>query len=54
MSQPEQFEALILGSGQGGKLLGGQYGAIGATDCLRGAPMDRGLLSEHRLPAQQE
>jgi pyruvate/2-oxoglutarate dehydrogenase complex dihydrolipoamide dehydrogenase (E3) component len=47
MSQPEQFEALILGSGQGGKLLGWQYGAIGATDwAFSGAENTRGGLND--------
>ena len=54
MSQPEQFEVLILGSGQGGKVTGLAYGTIGAADSRRGTPVDRGILPQHRLPAQQE
>ena len=53
MPQPEQFDVLILGSGFGGKL-GLAYGAIGTADCRRRAPVDRRLLSQHRLPAQQK
>src|SRR5208282_4095596 len=30
------------------------YGAIGATHRGRGAPVDRRLLSQHRLPSEQE
>jgi pyruvate/2-oxoglutarate dehydrogenase complex dihydrolipoamide dehydrogenase (E3) component len=42
MSQPEQFQVLILGSGQGGKLLGWHMARSGRTDCRRGAPVHRG------------
>ena len=53
MSQPERFEVLIVGSGQW-QAAGLAYGAIGASDCRSRAPLDRGLLSQHSLPAQQE
>ena len=52
MSEPEHIDVLILGSGGGGKLTGLAYGEIGTTDRCRGAPVDRRLLSQHRLPAQ--
>jgi pyruvate/2-oxoglutarate dehydrogenase complex dihydrolipoamide dehydrogenase (E3) component len=55
MSQPEQFEVLILGSGQGGKVTGLAYGAIGATDCRRGAPVDWGSCPNIAcLPSKNE
>ena len=54
MSQTEHYEVLILGSGAGGKLLAWQMARSGATDCGRGAPVDRGFLSQYQLPAQQE
>ena len=38
----------------GRQVAGLAHGAIGAADRRRGAPMDRRLLSQHRLPAQQE
>jgi hypothetical protein len=44
MSEPERFEVLILGSGQGGKLLAWHMARLG-RDGRRGAPLDRRVLS---------
>jgi hypothetical protein len=53
MSQAEQFEVLILGSGQGGKLLAWHMARSG--DGLPSWSADgSGLLPQHRLPTQQE
>jgi pyruvate/2-oxoglutarate dehydrogenase complex dihydrolipoamide dehydrogenase (E3) component len=54
MPQPERYEILILGSGEGRQAPGLGAGAVRATDRGRGAAMDRGRLSQHRLPAYQE
>jgi hypothetical protein len=51
MSQPEQFDILILE--RAAKSWRG-YGAIGAMDGRGRAEVDRGLLSQYRLPPQQE
>ena len=48
MSEPERFEVLILGSGQGGKLLAWHMARLG-RDGRRGAPLDRRVLSQYRL-----
>jgi hypothetical protein len=54
MSQPEQFEVLILGSGQGGE----SYWLGIWRDRGDGLPSwsagGLGLLPQYRLPAQQE
>ena len=54
MSQPEHYDVLILGSGGGGKLTAWHNGAIGPPDRGCRAQMDRRLLPQHRMPAQQE
>ncbi len=54
MAQPERFEVLVLGSGTGGKLVAWHMAKAGTPDGRRRAQMDRRLLSEHRLYAQQE
>ena len=51
---PEQVDVLILGSGQGGKLLAWHMARSGRRYCCRRAPLDRRVLSEHRLHAEQE
>jgi pyruvate/2-oxoglutarate dehydrogenase complex dihydrolipoamide dehydrogenase (E3) component len=53
MSQPEQFDVLILGSGTAGKLMAWHMAESGR----RTAVVERrwvGRLSQHRLYAQQE
>lgn len=54
MSQPEQFEVLISWQRTGWQATGLAYGAIGASDCRRRAPVDRGLLPQYCLSTQQE
>ena len=54
MSQPEHFEMLVLGSGEGGKFLAWHMAQVRAPDRRRRTQTDRRLLPEHQLPAQQE
>ena len=54
MSQPERFEVLIVGSGQGGKLLAWHMAQSGRRTAVVERHWIWGLLSQHRLPAQQE
>ena len=54
MPQPEKFETLILGSGQGGKLLAWHLARSGSDVAVVERQMGRRLLPERRLPAQQE
>ena len=51
---PEQVDVLILGSGQGGKLLAWHMAQVGAAYGCRRTPLDRRVLSQHRLHAEQE
>src|SRR5262249_184083 len=63
MSQPERVEVLILGSGEGGKKMAWHMARSGRREAGVGgkwvggrgrAEVDRGLLSQYRLPPQQE
>ena len=54
MSQPQPYEVLVLGSGEGGKYLAWHMATSGRPDSRGGAEMDRRLLPEHQLPPQQE
>ena len=54
MSQPERVEVLILGSGEGGKKMAWHMARSGRRDGRGRAEVDRGLLSQYRLPPQQE
>ena len=50
MPQPERFETLVLGSGNGGMFLAWHMTRSGRTYCRGGAPLDWRLLSQHQLP----
>ena len=54
MSRLEQFEVLILGSGQGGKLLAWHMARSGRRTAVVERRWIGGSLSQHCLPAQQE
>jgi phytoene dehydrogenase-like protein len=54
MSEPERFEFLMLGSGQGGKLLAWHLARAGRRTAVVERRWIGGLLSQHRLPTQQE
>ena len=51
---PNDLRILILGSGEGGKYLAWHMGQGGQTHRRRGTPMDRWLLPQYQLHAQQE
>src|SRR5215471_758303 len=53
MSEPEQFEVLILGSGEGGKKVAWHMARSGRRTAVV-ERRNRGLLSQHRLLAKQE
>jgi len=48
------LDILVLGSGEGGKYLAWHNGAIRTPHRRRGTTLDRRLLPEHQLSAQQE
>jgi len=52
MPQPERFDVLVLGSGTGGKLTASHMARLG--HCGPGAAVDRRVMSEHRLFAEQK
>jgi pyruvate/2-oxoglutarate dehydrogenase complex dihydrolipoamide dehydrogenase (E3) component len=54
MPQTEHFDVVILGSGQGGKLLARYLGHSGKKGCRRRAPLGRRLVPRRRLLAVQE
>ncbi len=54
MSQAERVEVLVLGSGAGGKHLAWHMGKAGHRTARRRAQVDRRLVPEHQLPAEQE
>ena len=54
MSQTERVRNPDSWQWSGWQVTSLAYGAIGAKDCGRGAPVYRGLLSQYQLPAQQE
>jgi choline dehydrogenase-like flavoprotein len=53
-SQPEEYDLLVLGSGEAGKFLGWTLARKG----MKAAVVERkdigGLVPQHRLPTQQE
>jgi hypothetical protein len=54
MPQAERFEVLVVGVGQVASYWLGTFGAVRKTDSRRGAAVDWGLLSQHRLYAHEE
>jgi hypothetical protein len=54
MSQPEQVEVLILGSGEGGKKMAWHMARSGRRTAVGREEVDRGLPSQYRLPPQQK
>jgi flavin-dependent dehydrogenase len=52
MARPERYDILVLGSGTAGKLVAWQMARAGRR--RRGTQMDRRLLSQHRLHAEQK
>ena len=54
MSQPEHYDALILGSGTAGKLTAWHMGRVGKTDRGRRAQVGRRRLPQYRVHAEQE
>jgi flavin-dependent dehydrogenase len=54
MSQAERYDAVVVGSGEGGKYLAWHLAQGGEEDRRGRTPLDWWLLSQHQLPSQQE
>ena len=54
MTKPEQYDAVVLGSGEGGKYLALAPGECRSANGGGRTPVDRRLVSEHQLPSEQE
>jgi pyruvate/2-oxoglutarate dehydrogenase complex dihydrolipoamide dehydrogenase (E3) component len=54
MPEPDRYDVVIIGSGEGGKHLAWEMAEAGqrTADGGRRTPLDRGLLSERQLPPQ--
>ena len=54
MPQPERFEILILGSGNGGMFLAWHLARSGRRTAVVERRLDWRLLPQYQLPSQQE
>ena len=54
MPDVEQYDAIVLGTGEAGKYDGLAFGRKGQTGCRHRAQIPRRCLPKHSLPAQQE
>jgi len=52
MAAPERYDALVLGSGQGGKLLAWDLARSGRRTAVVERQLDRRLVPEHQLHAE--
>ena len=51
---PEEFDLVVLGSGEGGKYIAWTQGREGKRVAMIERQLRRRILPQHRLPAEQE